>query len=96
MTELKGKVTETQQQGINNTIGYSPEVPGSGEQETLNCRALRDLFCTKSVLSRAEDTDDFLKTQNRYREAENKGDKFISNERAGQGHSQRSNQNRCK
>ena len=33
---------------------------GSFEQGTLHCRELQDLFIIKSLILRAEDTDDFL------------------------------------
>ena len=39
--------------------GDSPEVPGSGEQGTLYCRAVQDLFFMKPLLSRAEGVADF-------------------------------------
>ena len=43
MSGLKEKATQTQQQGTTQT-GDSPEVPGSGEYGTLNCKALENLF----------------------------------------------------
>lgn len=57
------------QQGITTHIGYSTEGPGSGKQGTLHSRALQDLFFIKSLLSRTEETTDFLNTQ-RHREAD--------------------------
>lgn len=38
-------------------------MPSSGEQGTLNCRALQDLFFKKSLLSKTEDIADFLNTE---------------------------------
>ena len=40
-------------------IGETPEVPGSGEEGTLRCRALQDLFFIRPLLSRAGDIADF-------------------------------------
>ena len=54
ITALKVKVTQTKHEGVRNTR-YSLEVLGYGEQKTLHCRALQDLFFIKSLLSRAED-----------------------------------------
>ena len=39
-----------------------PEVPGSGEEGTLYCRALMDLFFIRPLLSRAGDVSDFSNT----------------------------------
>ena len=38
-------------------------MPGSGEQGTLHCRALQDLFFTRPLLVRAEDMADLPNTQ---------------------------------
>ena len=43
-------------------LGDTPEVPDSSEQETLNFRALQDLFLGP-LLSRIEDVTDFPNTQ---------------------------------
>ena len=55
---------QTQQQSthIATHIGYSPVVPGLGEQGTRHCRVLQDFFI-KSLLSRIDDIADFLKTK---------------------------------
>ena len=44
-------------------IEDSAKVPVSGEQKTLDCRALQDLFFIKPPLSRAEDITDFPNTE---------------------------------
>ena len=44
-------------------IGDTSEVPGSGEQKTLHCRALQDLFFIRPLLSRAADIPDFPNTE---------------------------------
>ena len=67
-------------------------MPGSGEQRTQHwtqhSRALQHLFFIKSFLSRAEDTADFLNMEKQTRKGrENEEtEKFIPNERTGQGH----------
>ena len=69
-----------------------------GEQGTLYCRALQDFSFMKSLISRVEDIADFLKTQKKTQRGRQneKTEKVISNERTGQGHGQRSKQNRYK
>ena len=44
-------------------IGDTPEVPNSGEQGTLHCRSVQDLFFKRPLLSRPGDAVDFLNTK---------------------------------
>lgn len=44
------------------TVVHTSEVPGSGEQGTLQCRALQDFFYIRPLLSRAGDVADFANT----------------------------------
>lgn len=44
-------------------IGDALEEPGSGEPQTLHCRALQDLFFIKPPLSRAGNVAEFLNTE---------------------------------
>ena len=95
MSGLKGKVT----QHNNNSrmqathIGDSLEVPGSGEEGTLHCRALQELFFIKSLFSRAEKYLTFLTQRNRHREIEKikrQRNKFQMKKKTGQNHNKRS------
>ena len=43
-------------------IGDTPEAPGSGEQGTLHCTVLQDLFFIKPLLSILGDIADFPNT----------------------------------
>ena len=77
---------------MQHTLETFMEVSGPGEQGTPSGRALQDLFFIRSLPSRTGDRVDFLNTQQqvqRLRQNE-KTEKFILNERRGQGHSQRS------
>lgn len=75
MSGLKEKVTQTQHK--QHKIGDSPEVPGSGEQGTLNCKVLQDLFLMKPLLSRAEGVADFPNTQKLTQRIEKQGNRGI-------------------
>ena len=73
-------------------MASSSGVPGSGEQGTLNYRALQELFFLKSLRSRAEDTADFLNTEEQAQTGRQneETEKSVPNERTGQSHCQRS------
>ena len=73
-------------------------MPSAGEHGTLHFMAFQDLFFIKSLLSRAEDIADFLNTQKQTQTGRQNEEieKFILNERTGQGHDQRSKQKKCK
>ena len=76
-------------------IEDSPDAPGSAEQETLNCRALQDLFFIRALLSRAGDIADFPNTKKqsqRVRQPE-ETEEYVPNERTGQNHSKQPKQN---
>ena len=60
MTGLKAKgLSHNKAHTTQEHTGDTPEAPGSGEQGTLHCRALRDLFFIRSAPSRAGDVVDF-------------------------------------
>ena len=48
-------------------MGEAPEVPGSGEEGTLHCRALQDLFFIRPYFQEQETQVTFLTHRNRYR-----------------------------
>ena len=78
-------------------IGDTPEVPGSGEQGILQCRAQQDLFFISLLLSRTGDTADFPNTKKqtqRVRQNEETEEYVPSERTGGQNHSKGATQNR--
>ena len=62
-TGPKEKEAKTQQQSICNTYETLPEAPGYGEQGTLHCRALKNLFFIRLLLLKARGRADFPNTK---------------------------------
>jgi len=60
LTQLKHKAAPD---WPTDNIGGAPEVPGSGKQGKVRCRALQDLFFRRPLLSRAGDIADSPNTQ---------------------------------
>ena len=60
-------------------------MPGSSKQGKLHCRAIQDPFFIKLLLSRTEDTVNFLNTwkQSQRGRQKEETEKFIPNERTG-------------
>lgn len=56
-------------------------MPGPGEQGTLHCRMPQDLLFMKSLCSRTENTEDFIKTEKQtHRGKQSETEEFIPNE----------------
>ena len=64
------------------------EAPGPGEQMTLNCRALKDLFFIEPLPSITKNIGDFPNTQKQAQRLKQneKTEEFVPNVRTEQGH----------